>query len=95
MEADSLPRREEDPISLYLPDFYIHVHPDCGCRDFQESDVGYNPLIVGNLGSFGGQALLLSVAGFTFFIFEFCQLCHMSDAFFTNHTLLLNKLSLV
>ena len=27
--------------------------------------VGYNPLIVGNLGSFGGQALLLSVAGIT------------------------------
>lgn len=27
--------------------------------------VGYNPLIVKNLGSFGGQALLLSVAGIT------------------------------
>ena len=27
--------------------------------------VGYNPLIVGNLGSFGGQALLLRVAGIT------------------------------
>ena len=32
--------------------------------------VGYNPLIVGNLGSFGGQALLLSVAGITGSVWE-------------------------